>query len=150
MKEVINCNLPPERILQSVAIELSKSMTTNAILMQHQKPSPINPRTSNRNFVLSAGAPAEILTVGEAMEQRRNKMLEEQTKIQERLKRKERLLLKKEQNASRSRTKPTSGKDQVDNPSRGRQRASKGGGKISEPPKKRRRCSKLDQNKHVE
>eukprot|EP00171_Calliarthron_tuberculosum_P003025 IDg3025t1 len=89
LKTLINSNMPPERVLQNVAIELSRNPTTNAILMQHQKPGTFSSRSVSRNFVLSAGAPAEALTVGEAIEKRRKKIQEEDIKKKERQKRKE-------------------------------------------------------------
>lgn len=56
--------------LQDVSKELSKCETTNSILMSHSK-EPCAPRQQERRFLVSAGAPAELLTIREALDRKK-------------------------------------------------------------------------------
>lgn len=88
IKSIVEGDSLPERKLQKIAQELASNPSTNAILMQHQKPRPVPKSEAPQNYVLSAGAPAEVLTVGEALKKREKRVQEEKIKSGDRKRRK--------------------------------------------------------------
>lgn len=81
LKEILNGDKPAPLQLKEVAIELAKTCTTNSILMGQQRPRVVL-RQAERNYVISAGLPAELLTVEEALA-RKKEQIEEVAKKKE-------------------------------------------------------------------
>lgn len=67
LKSILDSEKPAALKLKDVAMELSKCSTTNSILMSHGQTS-VAPRKQEPNYVVSAGVPAELLTVRESIE----------------------------------------------------------------------------------
>lgn len=84
-KKVLESTEDPSRALQRLRILLQNCTTTNEILMGLRPPSA--PRTGNHNdsnFALICGAPAEYLTLHEAIQRRKDKADQKKREAEER------------------------------------------------------------------
>lgn len=70
IRNIVNSYKDPAVQLKEVAIELSKVSTTNSILTSHKR-SVAAPRSTKSSYVVTAGLPAQLLNIGEALDQRK-------------------------------------------------------------------------------